>query len=66
MGRTIIAPGHGKKRKVSISPDPDILAWVLEQTGPGKRWASLTHAAESAWAKLRDEEEGGKKSKERR
>lgn len=54
MARNVIAPGHGNKRKISITPDPDILAWVLEQTGPGKRFASVTHAAEYAWNHLRE------------
>ena len=56
MGRSVIAPGHGKKRKISITPDPEILQWVLDQTGPGKRFASVTHAAEYAWQQLRDAE----------
>jgi hypothetical protein len=56
MARAVIAPGHGKKRKITITPDPDIFAWVLEQVGPGKRWASVTHAAEFAWARLREDE----------
>jgi len=34
----------------------------MGQVGPGKRWASVTHAAEFAWAKLH-EEEGDKKPK---
>lgn len=48
---------HGHKRKVGITPDPDILEWVLARTGPGRRFASVTHAAEIAWVALRDQEE---------
>jgi hypothetical protein len=48
---------HGQKRKVSITPDPTILGWVLERTGPGKRFASVTHAAEVAWTVLRELDE---------
>lgn len=48
---------HGHKRKVGITPDPEILDWVLERTGPGKRFASVTHAAEIAWVALRQQEE---------
>jgi hypothetical protein len=48
---------HGHKRKVGITPDPGILEWVLERTGPGKRFASVTHAAEVAWTTLRQQEE---------
>ncbi|MEA3202082.1 MAG: hypothetical protein QOE90_3510 [Thermoplasmata archaeon] len=56
MGRAK-AVAHGQKRKVSITPDPAILGWVLERTGPGKRFASVTHAAEVAWAALREHDE---------
>ncbi len=57
MGRAVIAPNHGKKKKISITPDPEILDWVLSQTGPGKRFASVTHAAEYAWQQLREAED---------
>lgn len=56
MGRSK-AVVHGQKRKVSITPDPTILDWVLERTGPGKRFASVTHAAEVAWTALREHDE---------
>lgn len=57
MAHRAKATNHGQKKKVGITPDPEILAWVLERTGPGKRFASVTHAAEVAWTALREREE---------
>lgn len=51
-------PKHGNKRKLSVSPDPALLAWVMERTGPGKEYASITHAVERGWVLLREHEEG--------
>jgi Arc/MetJ-type ribon-helix-helix transcriptional regulator len=47
----------GKKReKISISPDPTVLAWVDANVGLGKRFASRTHAVEFALARLMQED----------
>jgi hypothetical protein len=52
------AAAHGNKRKLSVSPNPDLLAWIEERTGDGKEFATLTHAVERGFAALRDIEEG--------
>lgn len=51
--------GNGKKVKVGVSLDPDLYAWVVERTGPGKQYSSITHALERGIATLRDEESSG-------
>lgn len=48
---------YTKKERIGITPDPEIMVWVLPQVGPGKRFASVTHAFEYAMARLRDSEE---------
>jgi hypothetical protein len=47
-------PSSGRRPKVriGISPDPDLLEWVDERTGPGKRFATRTHAFEAGIAAL--------------
>ena len=57
MGRAITSK-TGKKRKVSITPSPELLAWILARTGEGQQFASLTHAVERGWVLLREHEEG--------
>ena len=57
MGRSI-APKSGKKRKISITPGPELTDWILARTGEGKPFATVTHAVERGWALLREHEEG--------
>jgi len=47
---------YTRKERVGITPDPEIMSWVLPQVGAGRRFASLTHAFEFAMAQLRDRE----------
>lgn len=35
------------KVRIGISPDPALLEWVDQQIGPGKRFATRTHAFEA-------------------
>ena len=48
-----IAKGSKRpKVRIGISPDPTLLEWVDEHTGPGKRFATRTHAFEAGIACL--------------
>lgn len=47
---------YTKKERVGITPDPEIMNWVLERVGPGQRFASVTHAFECGIVALMDEE----------
>lgn len=38
--------------RIGISPDPTLLDWVDQNTGPGKRFATRTHAFEAGIACL--------------
>lgn len=40
---------------MGISPDPTLLEWVDEHTGPGKRFATRTHAFEAGIAMLAEQ-----------
>ena len=42
------------KVRIGISPDPSLLEWVDQNTGPGKRFATRTHAFEAGIACLAD------------
>lgn len=46
MNRTSRSPKRPKVR-IGISPDPALLDWVDQMTGPGKRFATRTHAFEA-------------------
>lgn len=47
------SPGARRpKVRIGISPDPELLAWVDQHTGPGKRFATRTHAFEAGIACL--------------
>ena len=35
------------KMRIGISPDPTLLEWVDQHIGPGKRFATRTHAFEA-------------------
>lgn len=58
MAAPMTRPSHGAKRpkvRIGISPDPELLAWVDQHTGPGKRFATRTHAFEAGIACLSDQ-----------
>lgn len=40
------------KVRIGISPDPTLLEWVDQMIGPGKRFATRTHAFEAGIACL--------------
>jgi hypothetical protein len=48
------------KVRIGISPDPTLLEWVDQHTGPGKRFATRTHAFEAGIAHLAELLSGGK------
>lgn len=52
--RPRVSESGERKKKVSISPDPDLLAWIQERTGPGREFASVTHAVERGWKALQE------------
>lgn len=43
---------YDAKKRVGITPDPELMKWVLERVGPGKRFASITHAFECGIVEL--------------
>jgi hypothetical protein len=52
---------RGPKRpkvRIGISPDPTLLEWVDQHTGPGKRFATRTHAFEAGIACLLEQSNG--------
>ena len=49
MNRGSRGPKRPKVR-IGISPDPTLLEWVDQMTGPGKRFATRTHAFEAGIA----------------
>ena len=51
MNRSSRGPKRPKVR-IGISPDPTLLEWVDQMTGPGKRFATRTHAFEAGIACL--------------
>lgn len=54
---------RGAKRpkvRIGISPDPTLLEWVDQHTGPGKRFATRTHAFEAGIACLVERLANGK------
>jgi hypothetical protein len=54
-----IPPGPKRpKVRIGISPDPTLLEWVDQQTGPGKRFATRTHAFETGIATLVEQANG--------
>lgn len=58
MPRKAKAPAQGTKRKISITPAPELAAWVLDRSGAGKQFASFTHAVERGLVLLKEHEEG--------
>lgn len=57
MGRSTSRSPAPKKR-INASPSGELLEWVLERTGPGKEFSTITHAVERGWTVLREIEEG--------
>lgn len=57
MSRIAKGPKRPKVR-IGISPDPTLLEWVDSHTGPGKRFATRTHAFEAGIACLADQMSG--------
>jgi hypothetical protein len=57
MARSVPASRRPKVR-IGISPDPSLLEWVDEHTGPGKRFATRTHAFEAGIACLVEQAAG--------
>lgn len=57
MSRIARGPKRPKVR-IGISPDPTLLEWVDSQTGPGKRFATRTHAFEAGIASLVEQANG--------
>lgn len=45
------------KVRIGISPDPTLLEWVDQHIGPGKKFASRTHAFEAGITCLAEEVE---------
>ena len=41
------ATARGPKVRIGISPDPELLGWLDQHVGPGKRFATRTHAFEA-------------------
>lgn len=59
MSRIARGPKRPKVR-IGISPDPTLLEWVDAHTGPGKRFASRTHAFETGIAVLAEQMSSGR------
>ena len=57
MGRSI-ARKAGAKKKVSITPSTELYEWIMERTGEGAQFATVTHAVERGWVLLKEHEEG--------
>lgn len=49
-------PGTGPKTKVGIAVDPELMKWVEARTGPGRDFASVSHAFEKGIRQLMMEE----------
>ena len=47
---------YTRKERVGITPDPALMNWVLARVGPGKRFASITHAFECGIVALQEQE----------
>jgi len=50
-----VAPSTDQpKVKLSITMSPDLLAWIRENVGPGRRFGNVSHAVESGIVCMRD------------
>ncbi|MCA1811246.1 MAG: hypothetical protein LC623_04455, partial [Halobacteriales archaeon] len=47
---------YTKKERVGVTPDPVLMNWVLQRVGPGKQFASITHAFECGIVALQEKE----------
>ena len=69
MPRPSLEPSE-LRQKISISPDPRVLAWADANVGLGKRFRNRTHAFEYAvfqlMARSRDEQDRGEGGDRRR
>lgn len=52
MGRSSTA--GGKKVKISLTLDPDLLAWAQAHSGPGEVFATVSHAVERGLRLLKE------------
>lgn len=57
MGRPKLPPER-RKRKITITPAPEVLDFIDARIGLGKPFKDRTHAFEYAVAKLMEEEQG--------
>jgi hypothetical protein len=55
VGRPPVNP-KGKKVKRSVTLDPELLKWVMAQTGPGLSFSNLSGAVEAALYELKAKE----------
>lgn len=53
MGKSRLA-GARPKVKIGISLDADMYDWIAARTGPGREFASVSHAIERAVALLQE------------
>ncbi|MCA1818768.1 MAG: hypothetical protein LC620_01725 [Halobacteriales archaeon] len=51
---------YTKKERVGITPDPSLMHWVMDRVGPGKRFASITHAFECGIVAMMDQDSSRK------
>lgn len=57
---------YTRKERVGITPDPQLMAWILERMGPGKRFANLTHAFESGIVCLMEQDKRSERAPPKR
>lgn len=53
MPRKVKATPHGKKVRITVTVEPDLVAWVMAQKEAGV-YRSLSHAVDRGLALLRD------------
>lgn len=59
MGLVVAKPRkrpYTKKERVGITPDPTLMKWVLARVGPGRRFASITHAFECGIVSMQEKD----------
>lgn len=56
VGRSVSA-SHGRKIRASITINADLHKWVMERTGDGKEFATLSHAIERGIVALKERSE---------
>ena len=55
MARKVKAAAHGDKVKITLTLDPDLIAWVVAQKDAGV-YRSVSHAVDRGLALLREKE----------